>query len=96
VEVERAPTGREVVAAPATWEEEGGAVLVVPVVAEGLVTERRLVLEKKPRIRRVSTSSTSERTSPLRRRTATVERLPARLGAGLESNERHDGAGDPT
>ncbi len=90
------PVGREVAAAPAAREEEDGAVLVVPVVEKVLVTERRLVLKEELRIRRVSTSSTSEQTVPLRRQTATVERLPARLGADPETNGRHDGAGDPT
>lgn len=85
----------EVAAAQATREEDG-AVLVVPVVEKVLVTERRLVLEEEPQVRRVSTSSTSGQTVPLRRRTATAERLPARLGADPETNGRRDGAGDPT
>lgn len=96
VEVDRVPIGREVAAAPATREEEDGTVLVVPVVEEVLVTERRLVLKEELRIRRVSTASVSEQTVPLRRQTATVERLPARLGADPQSNGRRDGAGDPT
>ena len=96
VEVERVPIGREVAAAPAVREEEDGAVLIVPVVEEVLVTERRPVLKEELRIRRVSTSSTSEQTVPLRRQTATVELLPARLGADPEPNGRRDGAGDPT
>jgi stress response protein YsnF len=96
VEVERVPIGREVAAAPAAREEEGGAVLVVPVMEEVLVTERRLVLKEELRIRRVSTDAVNEQTVPLRRQTATVERLPARLGADPEHNGRRDGAGDLT
>ena len=94
VEMERVPMHREVAVAPAAREEDG-AFLVVPVVVV-LVTERRLVLKEEPRIRRVSTSSTSDQTVPLRCQTATVERVPARLGADPEHNGRHDGAGDPT
>ena len=96
VEVKRVPIGREVVAAPAVREEEDGAVLVVPVVEEVLVTERRLVLKEELRIRRVSTDRISEETVPLRRQTATVERVPARLEADPKPNGRHGGAGDPT
>lgn len=96
VEVERVPVGREVAAAPAVREEEDGAVLVVPVLEEVLVVERRLVLKEELRIRRVSSSRTSEQTVPLRRQTATVERLPAQPDAEPEPHARHLGAGDRT
>jgi uncharacterized protein (TIGR02271 family) len=84
VEIKRVPVGREVAAAPAIREEEDGAVLVVPVLEEVLVVERRLVLKKELRIRRVSSRRTSEQTMPLRRQTATVERLPAQPDADPE------------
>ena len=92
---ERVPVGREVAAAPAT-REEGGAVLVIPLVEEVPVPERRLVLKEELRVRCASTDSIGERTVPLRRQTAAVERLPARPGADPRPNGRHDGAGDQT
>ncbi|MFC7478022.1 DUF2382 domain-containing protein [Dankookia sp. GCM10030260] len=96
VEVERVPIGREVATAPAVREEENGAVLVVPVLEEVLVVERRLVLKEELWIRRVSTNRTSEQTVPLRRQTATVERVPAQPDDKPEPNARPRGAGDKT
>ena len=96
VEVERVPIGREVATAPAVREEEDGAVLVVPVLEEVLVMERRLVLKEELWIRRVSTNRTSEQTVPLRRQTATVERVPAQPDDKPETNARPRGAGDMT
>ena len=96
VEVERVPIGREVATAPAVREEEDGAVLVVPVLEEVLVVERRLVLKEELWIRRVSTNRTSEQTVPLRRQAATVERMPAQSDAKLEPHARPQGAGDMT
>ena len=96
VEVERVPVGREVATAPAVREEEDGAVLVVPVLEEVLVVERRLVLREELRIRRVSSSRTSAQTVPLRRQTATVECLPAQPDTDPEPHARHRGAGDQT
>ena len=96
VEVERVPIGREVATAPAVREEEDGAVLVVPVLEEVLVVERRLVLKEELWIRRVSTNRTSEQTVPLRRQTATVERVPAQPDDKPELNARPHGAGDMT
>lgn len=94
VEVERVPIGREVATAPAVREEEDGAVLIVPVLEEVLVVERRLVLKEELRIRRVSTNRVSEQTVPLRRQTATVERVPAQSNDELEPHARPQGAGD--
>jgi len=94
VEVERVPIGREVATAPAVREEEDGAVLVVPVLEEVLVVERRLVLKEELWIRRVSTNRTSEQTVPLRRQTATVERVPVQPDDKPETNARPRGAGD--
>jgi uncharacterized protein (TIGR02271 family) len=96
VEVERVPVGREVAEAPAVREEEDGAVLVVPVVEEILVVERRLVLREEVRLRRVATAETVEQAIPLRRQTATVERLPAAPRETNPNGRRDDGAGDET
>ena len=96
VEVERVPIGREVAIASAVREEEDGAVLVVPVLEEVLVVERRHVLKEELWIHRVSTNRTSEQTVPLRRQTATVERVPAQPDDKSETNARPHGAGDMT
>ena len=91
LEIERIVVGREVAIAPAVREEEGGAVLVVPVLEEILVVERRLVLKEELRIRRLATTETVEEAIPLRRQTATVERLPAAAPEGSrQSHGRPD------
>jgi uncharacterized protein (TIGR02271 family) len=77
MEVERIAFGHEVAVAPTVREEEGGAVLIVPVLEEILVVERRLVLKEELRIRRIATTETVEETIALRRQIATTERLPA-------------------
>ncbi len=91
VEIQRVAIGREVAEAPGIREEEDGAVLVVPVLEEILVTERRIVLKEEIRIRRVRTSETIEKTVALHSQTATVERLPPAPRDGPESQTRRDG-----
>src|SRR5690349_7803652 len=71
MEVERVALGHEVASAPAVREEDG-VVLVVPVLEETLVVERRLVLKEELRIRRIATTETVEETIPLRRQVASV------------------------
>jgi uncharacterized protein (TIGR02271 family) len=95
VEVERLPVGRAVTAAPAVREEDNGAVLVVPVLEEVLVVERRLVLKEELRIRRVATAETIEQTVALRRQAATVERLPTAVPQdGPDPETRRHDVGD--
>jgi len=87
MEVERVPIGRELAvgeAAPAPREEEDGAVLVVPVLEEVLVVEKRLVLTEELRIRRRTAVETVESTIALRRQRAEVERLPPGAEAAHE------------
>jgi uncharacterized protein (TIGR02271 family) len=97
LEVERIALGHEVATAPAVREEEDGAVLVVPVLEEILVVERRLVLKEELRIRRIATTETVEETIPLRRQMASVERLSTAAPASSpEAQARpEDGTGDP-
>ncbi|WP_200305213.1 YsnF/AvaK domain-containing protein [Paracraurococcus ruber] len=96
MEVERVTLGLEVATAPAVREEEDGAVLVVPVLEEILVVERRLVLKEELRIRRIATTETVEETVPLRRQVASVERLPGAAARSPEDQARpEDGTGDP-
>jgi len=97
MEVERVALGHEVTVAPAVREEEGGAVLVVPVLEEILVVERRLILKEELRIRRVATTETVEEIIALRRQVATLERLSAAAPQGSPDpqSRRDDGIGDP-
>ena len=82
-EVERVAVGRELAdgeAAPAIRQEEDGTV-VVPVLEEVLVVERRLVLREEIRLRLVAVDETVEQPVTLRRQRAEVERLPASAAA---------------
>lgn len=79
VEVERIPIGRQLAEGekpPATREEEGGKVLVIPILEEVLVVEKRLVLREELRLRRTSTSEPVETPVTLRRQHAEIDRLP--------------------
>jgi uncharacterized protein (TIGR02271 family) len=75
VDVERVPIGREIDAIPASRQE--GDTLVVPVVEEVVVTQRKLVLKEELRLRRVHLTEQHRETVTLRRQEAVVERLPA-------------------
>jgi uncharacterized protein (TIGR02271 family) len=78
VELERVPVDRELAAgepAPALRREADGTV-VVPVLEEVLVVERRLVLREEIRMRIVTSEDTVEEPVTLRRQRAEVERLP--------------------
>lgn len=83
-EVQRIAIGRVVAEAPGIREEEDGAVLVVPVLEEILVTERRIVLKEEIRIRRVTTTENVETTVALHSQAATIERLPPESQAVTE------------
>lgn len=75
VEVERVPIGRVIDAVPAVRDD--GDLLVVPVVEETVVVERRLVLKEELHIRRVQTQERFRDTVKLRYQTAEVTRIPA-------------------
>jgi uncharacterized protein (TIGR02271 family) len=76
VEVERVPIGRVIDAMPAVKDE--GDLMVVPVVEETVVVERRLVLKEELHIRRVRTTERYRDTVKLRYQTAEVTRIPAK------------------
>jgi stress response protein YsnF len=86
-ELERVPIGRELAVgepAPALRREPDGTV-VVPVLEEVLVVERRLVLKEEIRMRLVAVDEAVEQPVTVRRQRATVERLPpppAEVGSG--------------
>jgi uncharacterized protein (TIGR02271 family) len=90
VEVERVAVGRELAAgepAPAARREADGT-LVVPVLEEVLVVERRLVLREEIRLRTIAAEDTVEQPVTLRRQRAEVERLPPAADAVLTEPER--------
>ena len=73
VEVTRVPVGREVSTAPAVRTE--GDVVIVPVLEEILVVEKRLVLKEELHIRRQATQETVAVPVTLRKQRGVVERL---------------------
>lgn len=73
-EIERVTLGHEIREVPQTREEDG--VLVIPVVEEILVIEKRLVLKEEIRLRFVDTEDTVEQAVERRVQRATVERMP--------------------
>jgi uncharacterized protein (TIGR02271 family) len=89
-EVERVPVGRELAdgePAPALRQEQDGTV-VLPVLEEVLVVERRLVLREEIRIRLVAVDETVEQPVTVRRQRASVERLPPLAAEDGPGNER--------
>jgi uncharacterized protein (TIGR02271 family) len=78
-EVERVQVNRDLAegdtAPVARWEDDG--TLVVPVVEEVLIIERRLVLREEVRLRLVAVDEVVEQSVTLRRQQANVEHLPA-------------------
>ena len=74
-EVERVQIDREVSEPPQTRQD--GDVLIVPVVEEILVVERRLVLREEIRLRFIDGEEAVERSVERRIQRATVDRVPA-------------------
>jgi uncharacterized protein (TIGR02271 family) len=90
VEVERVAVGREMTAgepAPLARREEDGT-LVVPVLEEVLIIERRLVLREEIRLRTIAAEDTVEQPVTLRRQRAEVERLSPAAAAVFTEHER--------
>lgn len=72
LDIERVPVERAVESAPAPYEEDG--VLIVPVVEERLVVEKRLFVVEELRIRRRAVSETVPIIDTVRRTRVVVER----------------------
>lgn len=72
VSVEHVPINREIDEVPAPWED--GDVLVIPVVEEILVVEKRLILREEVRVRRRREVDHVEQPISLRAMEALVER----------------------
>jgi len=80
VEVERRPVNRVVDRAPGIRQE--GETLVVPVLEEVLVVEKRLVVREELHIKRVRDRSRVQQEITLQAEHASVERIDERPGAG--------------
>ena len=74
VEVERTPIGKMVEAPPSVREE--GDTIIIPIVEEILVVERRLLLKEEVRVRRVRSSESHRERVMLRRQEAIITRDP--------------------
>ena len=85
VEIERTPIERHVEAMPAVREE--GDTIVVPIVEEVLVIERRLFLKEEVRIRRVRSTERHQESVTLRHQEAVVTHLPVEAPAAGKSPE---------
>jgi uncharacterized protein (TIGR02271 family) len=88
VEIERRPIGKPLEQAPVIREEED--TIIIPVVEEQLVVERRLILKEEIRIRRVRELERYEERVQLRRQNATITCHSASAEAGTEP---HPGKG---
>jgi uncharacterized protein (TIGR02271 family) len=76
VEVKTIPIGRVIEAIPPVQDD--GNLMIIPIVEETLVVERRLVLKEELHIRRVHTTERYQETVKLRHQTSQITRLPAR------------------
>ena len=82
VEIDRTPIGRQVNAMPAIREE--GDTVVIPIIEEVLVIERRLLLKEEVRVRRVRSTERHQESVTLRHHEAVVTRLPVEPPAAGE------------
>lgn len=73
--VERIPVGRVVTETPAVREE--GGVVIIPVMEEMLVVEKRLVLKEELRIRRSNGERSVRETVRLRTEEVAIEQTPS-------------------
>ena len=89
VDISRTPIGRPIDAMPAVREE--GDTLVIPIVEEVLVTERRLFLKEEVHVRRVRTTERHRESVVLRHQEAVITRLSgeskAEEGGGSETTD---------
>jgi uncharacterized protein (TIGR02271 family) len=74
VEVERVAIGQPVESVPPVREE--GETIIVPVVEEVLIVERRLILKEEVRIRRIRETERHDEKVTLRQQEAVILRLP--------------------
>lgn len=74
VEIERRPIDKPVYTVPAVREE--GDTVIIPIIEEVLMVERRLVLKEEVRIRRIREAERHQERVTLRKQEAVVTRLP--------------------
>lgn len=89
VEIDRIPIGRQIDALPAVRDE--GDTIVIPIVEEVLVIERRLLLKEEVRVRRVRSTERHQESVTLRHHEAVVTRLPVEppaAGAGPDASTK--------
>jgi uncharacterized protein (TIGR02271 family) len=79
VEIERMPINKQVDAAPAVRQE--GDTIIIPIVEEILVLERRLLVTEEVRVRRVHSTESHRERVILRRQEATITRDPVESSA---------------
>jgi len=82
VEIDRTPIGRQIDAMPAVRNE--GDTVVIPIVEEVLVIERRLLLKEEVRVRRVRSMERHQESVTLRHHEAVIRHLPAEPPAAGE------------
>ncbi len=75
IQVERRAIGRPIESVPGMREE--GDTIIVPVVEEVVVVERRLILKEEIHIKRVRGTKRYQERVVLRRQEAVIERIPA-------------------
>jgi uncharacterized protein (TIGR02271 family) len=85
VEVKRIPIGRIVEAAPPVRTE--GDTIIIPVMEETIVVERRLILKEEIILRRVHTDERHRERVSLREQEAVIERQPAAAASSPSSAE---------
>ena len=83
VEVTRVPIGKEVKVAPAQRTE--GDVLIIPILEEVLVVDKRLVLKEELRISRRTTTENVEVPVTVRKQRAVVERTKTKTRSNQEA-----------
>ena len=79
VEVERIPVGKMIDAIPPVKNEAD--LMIIPIVEETVVVERRLLLKEELHVRRLQTTERYRETVQLRHQTAKVTRTPAQTPA---------------
>jgi uncharacterized protein (TIGR02271 family) len=93
-EIDRTPIGRQVDTMPAVREE--GDTVVIPIVEEVLVIERRLLLKEEVRVRRVRSTERHQESVTLRHHEAVVTRLPVEPPAAGQSPRLAQSRSSPT
>ena len=83
VEIDRTPIGQQIDRVPQIIDE--GDTVVIPIVEEVLVIERRLLLKEEVRVRRVRSTERHQESVILRHHEAVVTRLPVEPPAAGEA-----------